>query len=282
MCYHAKDLVRRPIAARTRTDEGVAVGQTLLFCRRYATSAAQRAQASRGCCLGRALVIGRQGLNVWLSFASRCYLVMLEHIRAMAPGEHAGQRPKVSEAMDMIPQAARSNGYNDFSGQQAAQEDLQSAADLPPVADGPANGDGDLDVLPPPPFLQSLGWSRRWKSLPGRFRCWDGATPHPRKTQVLIPKHQRRYRSATLPQTRRHLRHEKHRYGNGKETCAPLVGSDDDRTWDPRPQRAMRPRARFDLAHGNQEVFDSCSKKQLDREVPYSQIPEEQRKDILA
>lgn len=50
--YHAKDVVRRSAAARTRTVQGVAVGQSVFFYRDYATTAAQRAQAAWRCYLG--------------------------------------------------------------------------------------------------------------------------------------------------------------------------------------------------------------------------------------
>lgn len=112
--YHAKDVVRRSVAARTRTVQGVAVGQSVFVRQDFATTAAQRPQAARGCYLGPALMIGIKGRKVWLSFVGRCYLCAPEHIRDMAPDEHAGQQPHVAEAMDMVHLAARSKGHIDM------------------------------------------------------------------------------------------------------------------------------------------------------------------------
>ena len=75
--HHARELIRRSVAARTRPVKEVEVGQRVVFYRHYSTPAAVRKQSARGSFLGPGLVIGRQNKNAWVSYAGRCYLVSL-------------------------------------------------------------------------------------------------------------------------------------------------------------------------------------------------------------
>ena len=70
------------------------------------------------------LVIGHQGGNVWLSYAGRCYLVALEHIRGLAPDESFGTKPLVKEGLQALKEASKATDYVDLSQQQASAEDL--------------------------------------------------------------------------------------------------------------------------------------------------------------
>ena len=79
--YHAKELVRKAVSARTRVIENTAVGEIVYFNRRYDTAKTIKLQAQRGCYVGPGVIIGHQGPNMWISYAGRCYLVAPEHVR---------------------------------------------------------------------------------------------------------------------------------------------------------------------------------------------------------
>ena len=122
--HHAKEMVRKTVAARTRIVESVAVGDLIMFYRNYPSTKSQQAQAMRGCFLGPALVIGHQGGNVWVSFSGRCYLVAPEHIRSLAPDECCSAEPLISFGLDQLRKASQAKDHIDLSRQEVPQADL--------------------------------------------------------------------------------------------------------------------------------------------------------------
>ena len=78
-------------------------------------------QAQRGCFVGPALVIGQQGGNVWVSYGGRCFLVALEHIRALAPDETFSTKPIVQSGLEELKKAAKATDFIDLTEQKATE-----------------------------------------------------------------------------------------------------------------------------------------------------------------
>ena len=129
--YFAKEMVRRTVSAMTRKVDNVAVGDLIMFYRNYPNVKSQKAQALRGCFLGPALVIGHQGGNVWVSFAGRCYLVAPEHVRAMAPDECSSAKPLIRQGLENLRDASKATDYIDLSKQDVDDDQLHQAVEQP-------------------------------------------------------------------------------------------------------------------------------------------------------
>ena len=132
-------MVRKTVAARTRSVEKVEVGEMVFFYRNYPQKKAQQLQSQRGCYLGPGIVIGLQGKNVWISYAGRCYLVAPEHVRGLAPDECALTKPLIREGLEQLKQASKSRDYIDISGQDATNADVQEALERPAGDDNSAD-----------------------------------------------------------------------------------------------------------------------------------------------
>ena len=115
--HHARDLLRRSVAARTRPVKEVEIGQRVMFYRHYSTSVAVKKQSARGSFMGPGIILGRQNKNVWVSYAGRCYLVCLEHIRALSPDDHAALRPVVLANLQELKKASVTQDYVDLCQQ---------------------------------------------------------------------------------------------------------------------------------------------------------------------
>ena len=66
--HHAKEMVRKTVAARTRLVEMVEVGGTVFFYGCYPSAQAQKLQAQRGCYPGPGHVIAHQSVSAWVSY----------------------------------------------------------------------------------------------------------------------------------------------------------------------------------------------------------------------
>ena len=141
--HHAKEMLRKTVAARTRLVENISVGEIVFFYRKYPSSKAQKLQAQRGCYLGPAVIIGKQGQNHWIAFAGRCYLVAPEHVRSLAPDEIASLKPLIRQGLDQLQQASKSKDFVDLSKEEASPEELDLALQQP------AGNDFEADDLVP-------------------------------------------------------------------------------------------------------------------------------------
>ena len=153
--YHARELFKRAVSARTRVLENVGVGDVVFFYRDYPSAKAQKLQAQRGRYIGPGLVIGHQGGNIWISFSGRCYLVAREHIRGLAPEEVYTTKPVVRDDLAALKQASLAKDYIDLSDQRPPLEDLAAAAAEPAVHDpeqdvADSDEDKPIEVAPPP------------------------------------------------------------------------------------------------------------------------------------
>ena len=126
--WHAKELVRRAVSARSRPLGAVSVGEVVFFYRNYPNAKSQKLQAQRGKYLGPGIVIGHQGGNIWVSYAGRCYLVALEHVRGLAPDESFGCKPLVKEGLTKLKEATKAQDYIDLTQQEVSAEELAAAA----------------------------------------------------------------------------------------------------------------------------------------------------------
>ena len=143
--YHARELVRRSVAARTRALEKVEAGDLVFFYREYVTNVGRKQQAQRGNWMGPALVIGKQRSNLWISFGGRSYLVAPEHLRGPAPDEEFVAKPIVQESLSNLRAAAKSQDFIDLSKQDIPVEELNASLDQP-AADDPYQPFDDEDA----------------------------------------------------------------------------------------------------------------------------------------
>ena len=97
--WHAKELLRHAVTARSRVFNNVSVGGLVFFYRNYLSPNARKMQAQRSRYLGPGLVIGQQGGNVWVSYAGRCYLRALVRIRGLSPDEVFAAKPVVKDGL---------------------------------------------------------------------------------------------------------------------------------------------------------------------------------------
>ena len=133
--------MHRAVSAWSRPLTSIAIGETCFFYRCYPNAKSQKLQAQRGKYLGPAIVIGHQGGNIWVSYAGRCYLVALEHVRGLSPDESFGLKPLVKEGLQRLKEASKAQDYVDLTQQQASAEDLAAAAAQPAGNDHEADED---------------------------------------------------------------------------------------------------------------------------------------------
>jgi hypothetical protein len=98
------------------------------------------------------MIIGLQGKNVWLMYSGRCFLVALEHVRALMPDDCAMQRVAPDDLLSQLRKAVKANDYVDLSGQRPPQEVIESAAAAAPAEEvGEATEErDDIEIAPPP------------------------------------------------------------------------------------------------------------------------------------
>ena len=301
--YHAKELLRKSVSARSRVLESVAVGDLVFFYRDVQSTAGQKRVARIGRWIGPGLVIGHQGGNVWISFGGRCYLVAVEHIRGLSPDEVYGTRPVVKEGLEALRQAAKAKDYIDLLQQRPTADDLRHSAEQPAANDHEVDEDLD-DVQPagvPAPATPVVELAREQEQagsdvsdveVPGEVGQERPITPPAPGTTPQDPP------VTTAPpsvlgkrvsnETTDALRAE----GNASsshELPSPAIvqeqldtspvtwvpdGSSDNLKWKRQKQEESDGHVAMLAQRQNGVMTDKLRKKMLDREIPYKDIPQ--------
>ena len=273
--HHAKELLRKTVAAKTRKVENTAVGEIIYFYRCYPGVKAQKLQAKRGCFLGPGVVIGKQGQNVWVSYAGRCYLVAPEHVRSLAPDETASLRPIIRHGLEQLQQASRAEDFVDLSEEQVDEAEMETAAQeaegdvpqelLPDLLErtlaplqAPREEGDPLLIIPPEPVANA---GPEGEALDVQEEQEDMVVDQ-RGTKREQPASSSGLQGAAVPQ--------------------PPQPSDEVVTWQPTgnatDMRWKRNVAKKVLTVNKPRVMtDKIKKKLLDKEVPFHLIPEKDR-----
>ena len=264
--HFAKEMVRKTVAARTRHVEKTSVGEMVFFYRNYPQKKAQQLQAQRGCYLGPGVVIGFQGKNVWISYAGRCYLVAPEHVRGLAPDEIAFTKPLIRSGLEQLQQAAKSEDFLDITNQEATEKDLEQAQAEPAgedfTADPPGASAGrPVDSVEPEQTLEPPA-----EEIETRTPEEKGEQPgEVTELEQTVGMH--------LDDTEAESSPEKRKAESDVDDKAPVswqpTGSSDTLKW----KKQKKEQTLF-MKNGKKVLTEKLKKKMLDKEVPYSQIPE--------
>ena len=278
--HHSKEAVRLAAAARTRVIKKVDTGEYVFFYRNYPSKAAIRLQSQRGYWLGPAIVIGEQGHNYWLSFAGRCYIVAPEHIRGLAPDEQAcNVRPLLRRGLEEMRQAAKSKDFVDVSDQIATEQDLAAALLQPVPESDPA--------LYEEPATKKQAVKPETVSGPTVSPAASSSAvlpvPHaievpPEETQMIQEEVDAHLDSGTTEAeaTRKRSATE----ATAETSAASAAEQQPAVTWQPQGNTSNLKWRKHDKGEGSKDAFAAykpqlsakLEKKQLDKEVPYSQI----------
>ena len=274
--HYAKEMVRKTVAARTRLVEKVDVGDLVFFYRCYPSAKAQKLQAQRGCYLGPGVVIGHQKTNAWISYAGRCYLVAPEHIRSMAPDEVCSTKPLIRQGLEELRKASKSQDYIDITGQQATSSELEQAVNSPAGDDHSAPV--EEVVMPPAEEHDSTAAPIQTLEQPD-----EEMNTEVEALQQEVEQHVEEPQNSTAESS------GEKRKGDTSESTA---GEDEEES--PRPPPApisWKPQGAKDnmkwkkqkkdeafVAGGKRILTAKIKKKMLDKEIPYHEIPVQDRK----
>ena len=73
-------------------------------------------------------MFGKQGVNPWVQYGKKAYLVEPEHCRRANPDEEALSRPGVQLDLAGLETAIRQDTFEDLTEQQAAEDEVEQAA----------------------------------------------------------------------------------------------------------------------------------------------------------
>ena len=258
--HYAKEMVRKTVAARTRTVTKVEVGELVFFYRCYPSVKHQQLQAQRGCYLGPGVVIGYQKQNAWVSYAGRCYLVAPEHLRTLAPDEVFSAKPLIRAGLEEFRRATNAKDFVDISNQSVPEGELDRAADTAP-------GDDHTDAMETTPTAPAEAPEETGKVeevLEPAVEEVESNVASQIQQQVEL-----HLDDASATETAGEKRKQEDSQAStdgGRAVSWRPHGDDDTLRWNKRSRGV-------NFSQGKKIMTEKLKKKMLDKEVPYKDIP---------
>eukprot|EP00971_Amphidinium_carterae_P118954 2356782-Amphidinium_carterae.1 len=127
---HAKEVVRRACAAKTRIPAEVEIGDTVYFYRVWNSTRQDKSRrAQKGEYIGPATVFGILHNRIWVQYGGHAYCVAREHIRSAGPEENSLRAGLVKEQLETFKQMVAEETYTDLTQQAPAEDELAIAAE---------------------------------------------------------------------------------------------------------------------------------------------------------